>query len=53
MGRIQKYASQVQNVLSNVELTAYLKQHREKWCAMLHTCIKLHIVTKCSEYISE
>ena len=37
MGHIQTYAS----VLLTVELTMRLKQDREKWRAMFHTCIKL------------
>ena len=41
MGHIQTYAS----VLSTEELIMYLKQDREKWCAMFHTCIKLFTPT--------
>ena len=37
MGHIQTYAS----VLSTKKLTTRLKQDREKWRAMFHTCIKL------------
>ena len=51
MGRIQTYAS----VLSTEELTTHLKQDREKWRAMFHTCIKLFTPTPvyvCIYYIS-
>ena len=41
MGHIQTYAS----VLSTVELTTGLKQYREKWRVMFHTCIKLFLPT--------
>ena len=40
MDRIQMYASQVQNVLLTVELITRLKQNKEKWRVMFHTCIK-------------
>ena len=55
MGHIQTYALQAQNVLSTVELTIHLKQDREKWREMFHTCIKLFPLTplyKCIYYIS-
>ena len=51
MGHIQTYAS----VLSTEELTTHLKQDREKWRAMFHTCIKLFTPTPvyvCIYYIS-
>ena len=51
MGHIQTYAS----VLSTEELIMCLKQDREKWCAMFHTCIKLFTPTPvyvCIYYIS-
>ena len=51
MGHIQTYAS----VLSTEELTTHLKQDREKWRAMFHTCIKLFAPTLahvCIYYIS-
>ena len=48
---MQTYAS----VLSTVELTTHLKQNREKWRGMFHTCIKLFPPTPayvCIYYIS-
>ena len=51
MGHIQTFAS----VQSTEELTTYLKQDREKWRAMFHTCIKLFTPTAvyvCIYYIS-
>ena len=51
MVRIQTYAS----ALSTDELTTYIKQDREKWRAMFHTCIKLFTPTPvyvCIYYIS-
>ena len=51
MGHIQTYAS----VLSTEELTMHLKQDREKWRAMFHTCIKLFTSTPlyvCIYYVS-
>ena len=45
MGHIQTFAS----VQSTEELTTYLKQDREKWRAMFHTCIKLF--TQLSMYV--
>ena len=51
MGHIQTYAS----VLSTEELTTHLKQDREKWRVMFHTCIKLFTPTPlyvCIYYVS-
>ena len=51
MGHIQTYAS----VLSTEGLTTHLKQDREKWRAMFHTCIKLFTSTPlyvCINYVS-
>ena len=47
MGHIQTFAS----VLSTEELTTYLKQDREKWRAMFHTCIKLFFPAPVYVYI--
>ena len=51
MDHIQMYAS----VLLTEELNTHLKQDREKWCVMFHTCIKLFTPTPayvCIYYIS-
>ena len=51
MDHIQTYAS----ALSTEELNTRLKQDREKWLAMFHTCIKLFTPTPvyvCIYYIS-
>ena len=50
IGRIQTYAS----VLSTEELTTHVKQGKEKWRAMFHTCIKFFTPTSvyvCIYYI--
>ena len=47
MGQIQTNAS----VLSTVELTIHLKQDKEKWRALFHTCIKLFPPTPIYVYI--
>ena len=47
MDHIQTQAS----ILSTVESTTRLRQVREKWCAMFHTCIKLFHPTPVYEYI--
>ena len=48
IGRIQTYVS----VLSTEELTRHVKQGREKWRAMFHTCIKFFTPTSMYVYIT-
>ena len=35
------FATDVQNVLLSVEFTTRLKEDKEKWCAIYHTCANL------------